>query len=107
MAAMSEHLIERVKADIAELNYTYLVLARELGQSQPLAAEVMLGLDAPTACLLADLRLDQLRALAQNPVCLLQCRFDSAFWSELANAAARGSGLDTLHLRAAVRATGY
>lgn len=103
---MSETL-DRTKADVAELNYTYLVLARELGRTQPLAAEVLLGLDAATACLVADLRLDQLRQIADSPVCLLQCRFTPDFWSELANTAARGSALETLHLRAAVMATSH
>ncbi|MFO1432455.1 MAG: hypothetical protein U1F76_20330 [Candidatus Competibacteraceae bacterium] len=67
--------------DLVELNYRYLVLARELGHTAPLQAEIWLGLAVEASRRLGDLTLSQVRDLTeQTGVLVFAAQFAPAFW---------------------------
>jgi len=77
-------------ADLQELNYAYLVMAREMAIKDPACVRLRLGIGADTARWLTSLPVTALRRVAEVEVLLFVPRFDARFWRQALQGAQEG-----------------
>ena len=79
-----------MKMDFSQVNLQYLIQARDLTRQDPRVASVLLGIPDEMACLLPDLRPQQLTQIIQIKSPLLIPRQEAWWWSRLFTALCDG-----------------
>ncbi|MCB1860386.1 MAG: flagellar transcriptional regulator FlhD [Gammaproteobacteria bacterium] len=69
--------------DVVDLNLLWLIKARELAESDPDKAVIVLGLDADLVSELSTLSLGELASIASSGVLQFRPRFREALWQHI------------------------